>query len=83
MAESGHYNKIRRHHLAEKCGTCSGNISRVMGSMDNMRKELIEYALENGRYLLVAQAIFGQHESVRDLTSKQKEKILKLSISKI
>lgn len=71
LAEETHYSKVRRHHLVERCDTAAGNVSRVMGSMEEMRTRLIEYAIENGRLTVVAQAIIDKHPAVKHLESEQ------------
>lgn len=76
LAENSHYSKIRRHHLAEKCNTASGNISRVIGSMSDMRQAVIEYALDNGYDGVVAQAIVNKHPAVSHLATDERAKYL-------
>lgn len=76
LAEETHYSKVRRHHLVKRCGTAAGNISRIMGSMDEMRTAVIQYALSNNRDIIVAQAIIDKHPSVADLEQSERARIL-------
>lgn len=76
LAEAGHYRDIRRNHLAEAGGTAAGNVSRVLGSMDEMRHRLIEYAIKHGRNKVVAQAIIDNHDAVDHLSAGSKRTIL-------
>lgn len=76
LAEETHYSRVRRHHLVERCDTAAGNVSRVMGSMDQMRTRLIEYALEHNRDVVIAQAIIDKHPSVNHLDSGRRGQIL-------
>lgn len=76
LAEKTHYTKVRRQHLVERCGTAAGNISRVMGSMEEMRTRLIDYAVDNGRIKVIAQAIMDKHPSVSHLKPVQRGEIL-------
>ena len=69
LAQDSHYSKVRRHHLAEICGTASGNISRVMGSMSDLRQAMIEHALVNGYDTVVAQAIVNKHPAISHLST--------------
>ena len=76
LAEEIHYTNVRRHHLVDRCDTAAGNISRVMGSMDEVRTRLIEYALMNGRDTVVAQAIIDKHPSISHLGVQRRAQIL-------
>jgi hypothetical protein len=67
LAEQGHYRNIRRHHLSRACDTSDGNVSRVLGCMEQMRSALIEYAVTKGRNAVVAQAIIDRHPAVDHL----------------
>lgn len=78
LAEATHYQKIRRHHLAEACETSTGNISRVMGSMDEMRTLVIEYAIAHKRSTVVAQAIMDKHPAITDLTDHERRAVLEV-----
>lgn len=72
MAERGNYKLIRRDDLVSPCRTSAGNISRVMGNMDQFRTLLIEYALEHDRSKVIVQAIVDEHRSVEALTKKER-----------
>ena len=76
LAEATHYREIRRHHLVEHGGTAAGNVSRVLGSMDEMRDKLIQYAIDNGRHAVVAQAIIDKHPLVAHLDQDARRIIL-------
>lgn len=76
LAEETHYSKVRRHHLVERCNTAAGNVSRVMGSMVEMRTRLIEYALNHHRNIVVAQAIMDKHPAVSHLDTERRGQIL-------
>lgn len=76
LAEETHYSKVRRHHLVERCDTAAGNVSRVMGSMEEMRTRLIQYALEHDRNTVVAQAIIDKHPAVSHLDTDRRGQIL-------
>ena len=76
LAEKTHYSKVRRHHLVKPCGTAAGNISRIMGSMEEMRTAVIEYALVNDRNIIIAQAIIDKHPSVADLEPFDRARVL-------
>ena len=80
LAEESHFNRIRRHHLVDACGTAAGNISRVMGSMEQMRALLIEFAIENNRSQVIAQAIIDRHPSVAHLNQLERGKVFKLAV---
>ena len=72
LAEETHYSKVRRHHLVKRCGTAAGNISRIMGSMEEMRTAVIQYALDNDRHIIIAQAIVDKHPAVDHLDRETK-----------
>lgn len=76
LAEENHYSKIRRHHLVERCDTAAGNISRVMGSMDQLKAELIKYALDTKRDAIVAQAVVDKHPAISHLDISEKRRYL-------
>ncbi len=76
LAEETHYSRVRRHHLVKRCGTAAGNISRVMGSMEEMRTAVIEYALVNNRNIIIAQAIMDKHPAVDHLDTVDRAEIL-------
>jgi len=76
LAEESHYNNVRRHHLVTHCETAAGNISRVMGSMKEMRTQLIEYALFHDRSIVIAQAITDKHPAVDHLDVTQRRQHL-------
>lgn len=79
LAEKTHYRDIRRHHLVKRCNTAAGNISRVMGSMDELRGQLVDYALVHERSVIIAQAIIDRHPAVSHLDAKQRAKILSVA----
>ena len=76
MAEETHYSNVRRHHLVAHCETAAGNISRVMGSMKEMRTQLIEYALFHDRSTVIAQAIIDKHPAVDHLDINERRQHL-------
>ena len=76
LAEQSNYRNIRRHHLSAACSTSDGNVSRVMGSMNNMRSALIEYAIKEGRHIVVAQAIIDRHPATNDISNEDRVAIL-------
>jgi len=76
LAEETHYSKVRRHHLVKRCGTAAGNISRIMGSMEQMRTAVIQYALDNNRNIIIAQAIMDKHPAVDHLDTVDRAEIL-------
>jgi len=80
LAEESHYTKIRRHDLAFVCSTAPGNISRVMGSMDELRTAMIEYALAYGIVTVVAQAILDKHPAVDHLNVVERRQYLSLIV---
>lgn len=80
LAEETHYSKVRRHHLVDRCETAAGNVSRVMGSMEEMRTRLIEYALQHGRDVVVAQAIIDKHPAVSHLDTERRGQILAAAV---
>lgn len=67
LAETTHFRQVSRGQLAERAGTATGNVSRVFGTMDQMRSDLIEYAITHKRLTVVAQAIIDKHPAVNDL----------------
>ncbi len=79
LAEITHYRDVRRHHLAQACGISDGNVSRVLGDMDQMRHALVLYAMEQKRYTVVAQAIIDKHPATADITLDEKIAILTIA----
>lgn len=72
LAEKTHFRQVRRHQLADVAGTATGNVSRVLGNMDEMRTDLIMYAVTNNRLAVIAQAIIDKHPAVKNLDEKTK-----------
>lgn len=72
FAEKTHFRQVRRHQLAEAAGTATGNVSRVLGNMEEMRTDLIVFAIEKGRMTIIAQAIIDKHPAVKNLDEKVK-----------
>jgi len=78
LAEESHFLKVRRRHLADKSGTATGNVSRVLGDMEQMRCDLIAYAIKHKRLVVIAQAVIDKHPAVAKLDEKLKKQALKL-----
>lgn len=76
LASQTHYTRVRRHHLAATCGTVPGNISRAMGSMDELREKVIKHALSNDIFPIIAQAIIDKHPAVAHLDSAERARVL-------
>ncbi len=76
MAEKGHYRDIRRHHLSDACDTSDGNVSRVLGDMEQMRSALITYAIDHQRNAVVAQAIIDKHSAAEGISNEDRVAIL-------
>ena len=76
LAEESNYRNIRRHHLSRACDTSDGNVSRVLGSMDDMRSALIDYAIKQCRHVVVAQAIIDRHPATDDISNEERIAIL-------
>jgi len=66
----------REQILKIACETAAGNVSRVVGSMEEMRTLLIEYALQNDREVIIAQAIIDKHPAVDHLCADRRGQIL-------
>lgn len=64
MAEESHFSKIKLRELAVNCETVHGNVLRVMGSMSQLQTDLINYAIEQERHVVIAQAIMDKHPAV-------------------
>jgi len=76
LAEKTHYNNITRKTLARRCGTATGNISRIMGSMDELKRDVIKYALANDREVVIAQAIMSKHPAISHLSNNFRREVL-------
>ncbi len=76
LAESTHYRDVRRHHLSRACDTSDGNVSRVLGDMDQMRHDLVLYAMKQERFTVVAQAIIDKHPATVDIPQDERIAIL-------
>lgn len=76
LAEESHYRAIRRSHLAHQCCTADANVSRVLGSMDEVRTALIEYAIEHKRQAVIAQAVLDKHPAVSHLSAADRRTAL-------
>lgn len=76
LAENTHYKDIRRHQMVKLCNTAAGNISRVMGSMDELRTALIEHAIVNDKPVIVAQAILDKHPAITHLSKPERAVIM-------
>jgi len=76
LAEADHYRNIRRDDLVKAGETPAGNVSRIMGGMEGMRTALIQYALKNDRFTVIAQAILDKHPAVDHLDREQRSEIL-------
>ena len=81
MANSSNYKNVRRDSLALACKMSTGNLTRIIGSMDHLRTMIIEYALTNGDDNIVAQAIVDNHPAIKDLSYNKRKKILTGSIA--
>ena len=81
LAAETHYTKVRRHHVAERCGTAPANISRVVGSMNELREVIARQALHEMNNTVLAQLITDRHPSVVDLNTDTKQRILMESVA--
>ena len=66
-ATAGHFRQVSRAEIAEKAGTATGNINRVFGTMDQLRSDLIAYAIKHEKLVVIAQAILDKHPGVEGL----------------
>lgn len=78
LAEQSHYLDIRRDQLAAAGSSSTGNVTRVLGPMEEMRDALIRFARKNKRYAVVAQAIVAKHPAVADLSERERMAVLRV-----
>lgn len=76
MAETTHYRMLRRDNLAVECRTSAGNLTRVVGSMSELKHALIVYAIEHDRTVVIAQAIIDKHPAVEQLSSEKRMAVM-------
>lgn len=67
MAEMTHYQHIRRDQLASALGYSSGVVTNAIGSVDQLRDDVVQFAIENRRHRVIAQAVIDRHPSVARL----------------
>lgn len=77
LAEINHFRHVTRRGIAEAAKTSTGNVSRVFGTMEQMRTDLIEYAIKHNQLIVVAQAIIDKHPSVKNINENVKIAALK------
>lgn len=76
LAVKTHYRQVRRNFLADLAETATGNVSRVFGTMDDLRTAIVDHAISEGIQEIIAQAIIDKHPSVKQLTNDERVQAL-------
>ena len=77
LARDKLFTLLTRAEIAEAADMVPANVSRVMGTMSDLRDDLIEYAINNTDYNLIAQAIVAKHRHAAGISDKIKCDCLK------
>jgi len=76
LAESDHYQSITREQIAFKADTATGTISRVFGSMVDLRDAIIERAVEEECLAVIGQGIAGSNWAALSAPKSLRKKAL-------
>jgi len=80
LTKERHYNTIKRSDLAELGKTSTGNVSRIMGGMDEFKNHLIQYAVKHDHHSVIAQAISENHPLIQGFSNSKKKRHLVAAI---
>lgn len=69
--------KITRNAVAELAGTANGNVNRVFGSFDELKRQVMEQAVRDEDHIIVAQGIAIGDEIAKSADANLKEAALK------
>lgn len=61
LATDGSYVDIRRKSVAQAAGVADASINVYFGTMDKLRSQVIQYAMENKLLAIIRQAVVSKH----------------------
>jgi hypothetical protein len=76
IAKEVHYRSIKREELAKVGGTAEGNISKIMGGMENFKVMIVKYAIKKEKVEVIAQAIMERNPQVEGFSKAKKIRYL-------
>lgn len=74
LATSHHYLAVTRDEIADAVGTATGNVSRIFGTMGQLRNELLRYAVAVECLPVIAQAVAAGDKAVKGLPAALKRR---------
>lgn len=72
LAAEGHYTQVSRDKIAALCGVTGTAVQHHFGTMKQLRRAIIRYAIANSNHKVVAQAIIANDPAVSGLTDEQR-----------
>jgi len=76
LAKQQSYNKITRDGVAEKAGVSMGLVTKYFGTMNQLKNDVVRYAIKNEVVEIVAQCVANQHPKAKKLSPELKTKAI-------
>jgi len=77
VAERMPLHSVTRGRIAKKADTAPSLVSYYLGTMDDMRKTIVERAVETNNLAVIGQALAAHHPGVKSVPDDIKQQALK------